>query len=153
MRESFVSTIAIRGQSFYLFDTYDGIPERSMLPEEREGRMAENEQFFVECYEIAKRNFAEYPRARLIRGKVPDTLATVDVNSVAYLHLDMNVAQPERAAIEHFWPKMSVGAVVLLDDYGWTPYRPQKDTLDEFARGEGVEILTLPTGQGLLIKS
>jgi hypothetical protein len=140
-------------KNFYLFDTYDGIPVRSMLPEEREGRLAENEQFFVECYEIAKRNFAKYPRAKLIRGIVPDTLATVDVNSVAYLHLDLNVAQPERAAIEHFWPKMSVGAVVLLDDYGWTPYRPQKDTLDEFARREGVEILTVPTGQGLLIKS
>jgi len=65
----------------------------------------------------------------------------------------MNIAKPERAAIEFFWPKLVPGAVVILDDYGWVPFRAQKDALDEFAANVGVEIMTLPTGQGLLIKS
>ena len=55
-------------------------------------------------------------------------------------------------AIEHFWPKLSTGAMVVLDDYGWTRYEAQKETIDEFARSVGVEALTLPTGQGLLVK-
>ena len=108
---------------------------------------------YPDCWEIAQHNFAPYPRARLVRGMVPNTLATVDIGPVCYLCIDMNIAAPERAAMEHFWPRLVTGAPVIFDDYGWTPYRAQKDSLDAFARSHGVEIATLPTGQGLLIKS
>jgi hypothetical protein len=40
----------------------------------------------------------------------------------------------------------------MLDDYGWVGYRPQKDALDEFASRKGVETLTLPTGQGVMLR-
>jgi hypothetical protein len=43
--------------------------------------------------------------------------------------------------------------VILLDDYGWAPYHKQKETIDEFAAMQGVEIMMLPTGHGLLIRS
>lgn len=141
-------------KSFWLFDTYAGFPDDQItLTEISLGRNEENSSLYTECYEIAKKNFKPFPNARLVRGKVPETLSTVSISTVAYLHLDMNLAYPERAAIEYFWPKMPIGGIVLLDDYGWTPYRPQKDTLDEFAKKNGVEIMMLPTGQGLLIKS
>jgi O-methyltransferase len=141
------------GKNFYLFDTFEGIPPAQMSERERAlGRAAEN-AMYPDCWEVAQRNFAPFPRARLVRGMVPDSLSRVEIGPVAYLCIDMNIAAPERAAIEHFWPRLVTGAPVILDDYGWTPYREQKESLDEFARLRGVEIATLPTGQGLLIKS
>jgi hypothetical protein len=141
-------------KSFWLFDTFNGIPlEQASELELGLGRDKENIDLYFECYEKTKSNFASFDNVNFVKGRVPDTLSSVSISEVAYLHLDMNIAHPERAAIEFFWPKMPVGAVVLLDDYGWAPYRPQKDTLDEFARNNGVEIMMLPTGQGLLIKS
>lgn len=142
------------GKSFWLFDTYSGMPPDQITKTEAElGRNEENSSLYLECYETAKRNFMPFPKANLVKGCVPDTLSSVSIPVVAYLHLDMNLSYPERAAIEYFWPKMPVGAIVLLDDYGWAPYRPQKDILDDFAKKNGVEIMMLPTGQGLLIKS
>ena len=44
------------------------------------------------------------------------------------------------------------GAVVLLDDYAWATHRAQKEALDAFAAAHGAMILSLPTGQGLLIR-
>lgn len=147
-------------KNFWLFDTYCGMPEEQMSPHERVfelrrlggSRPEINERLYPECYETTKRNFAPYPRAKLVRGKIPDTLGSVEINDVAYLSIDMNLALPERAALEHFWPKLSSGAIVVLDDYGWTGMHEQKNTHDEFAASQGCEILTLPTGQGLLIK-
>ena len=140
-------------KTFWLFDTFQGIPEDQVTDDERRlGRLYEN-SIYPECYELAKRNFLPFKNARLVRGRVPDSLETVPIDTVAFLHLDMNIAFPERAAIEYFWPKMPVGAVVLLDDYGWVPYRAQKIAMDEFARNNGVVIMMLPTGQGMLIKS
>jgi O-methyltransferase len=141
------------GKTFWLFDTFAGIPEEQMAEEERPFRIEENDAFYQQdSYEIARRNFAPYPNARLVRGRVPDSLEGAGIGAVSYLSLDMNIAAPELAALEFFWPKLSVGAIVLLDDYGWTHYRPQKVAMDRFAAKQDVEIATLPTGQGLLIK-
>ena len=140
-------------KSFWLFDTYEGIPPEQVSPEERaQGRIEQGAASYSPCYDLAKRNFAPYPRARLIKGKVPESLSTAPIDKVAYLCLDMTIAYPERAAIEYFWPRMVTGAIAVLNLYGWAPYRPQKRVLDEFANKEGVEIMLLPTGQGLLIK-
>lgn len=136
---------------FYLFDTFAGIPESQMSDSERATRLISNTKY-PDCYEITSKHFKSYPRAKLIRGMVPDTLSSVDIPSVAYLSLDMNIAFPERKAIEHFWPRLSPGAFVVLDDYGWKDYELQRETMDEFARENGVEVLALPTGQGLMIK-
>jgi len=139
-------------RTFYLFDTFNGIPEEQMPPEEREKKLLENELFYPDCYEQAKANFAPYPNMKLIRGRVPDTLEGAKIDRVAYLSIDMNVAEAELAAIEYFWDKLVPGAPVVLDDYGWSAYASQKHVLDKFAAGVGSSILTLPTGQGLMFK-
>ena len=142
------------GKSFWLFDTFEGIPSEQMSELEKAlGRAEESAAIFPPCYEVARSNFAPYPKAHLVRGRVPDSLVMAPISDVAYLCIDMNIALPERAALEYFWPRMVTGGVAILDNYGWQPYRAQKASLDEFAAQEGVEIMMLPTGQGLLIKA
>jgi O-methyltransferase len=140
------------GKHFYLFDTFKGIPLEQLLPEERATGRADENTAYEECYETTRSNFERYPNAHLVRGKVPDTLGAVDIDKVCYLMLDMNITKPEIAAINHFWPKLVPGAIVLMDDYGWAGYIHQKRALDAFAESNGVKILNLPTGQGMLLK-
>ena len=141
------------GRSFWLFDTFRGIPiEQAASAEERAHVRIHNEANYFDCYELTKQNFAPYPRAKLIRGTVSETLGSVQIDRVSYLSIDMNVAAPERAALEHFWPKLTSGAVVLLDDYGFRGYEDQHREADFFAAANGVSVLSLPTGQGMLVK-
>jgi hypothetical protein len=58
---------------------------------------------------------------------------------------------PERAALEALWPRIPRGGVVLLDDYAYWGHGNQKDAMDAAARSLGVEVLSLPTGQGLIV--
>lgn len=71
---------------------------------------------------------------------------------MAYLHIDMNCAPPEVAALRFFWPRLTPGAFVLLDDYAIGERDEQRVAMDEVAGELGVKICSLPTGQGLLIK-
>jgi hypothetical protein len=41
---------------------------------------------------------------------------------------------------------------MLLDDYGWESHIQQKIAFDEFALRHGIQILSLPTGQAILMK-
>jgi hypothetical protein len=141
-------------KSFYLFDTYEGIPtEQINEAEKRLGREELSKAVYRECYEATRRSFAPYPRVQLVRGVVPDSLPTVDIDQVCYLSIDMNIVFPEIAALEYFWGKLSLGAPVVLDDYGKTKFVEQKRAMDAFAARHDVKILNLPTGQGLLLKS
>ena len=137
-------------KSFYLFDTYNGIPQEQIT--EREAYRAALHHY-PDCFEKVKNSFSEFTNAKLVRGKIPDTLNNVAIDKVSYLSIDMNIEKPERAAIEFFWPKMPIGGIVVLDDYAFGGYEAQHDSMDEFASKVGATILTLPTGQGLIIKA
>ncbi len=76
----------------------------------------------------------------------------VRAEKIAYLHLDMNCSVPELAAIQFFWERLVPSAFVLLDDYAYYGYLSQKIAMDHFAQEKGIKILSLPTGQGLLVK-
>jgi hypothetical protein len=136
-------------RTFYLLDTYCGIPDQDR------GVAAEYYQnAYPDCYDEVCATFRPYPNVRIVRGRVPDTLPQVLSERVAYLSIDMNCVEPEIAAANYFWDKLVPGAVVVLDDYGagvW--HKDQKDAFDQFAQERGVEILTLPTCQGLMVKS
>ena len=71
---------------------------------------------------------------------------------VAFLHIDMNCAYPERAALEFFWDRLSPGAIVLLDDYAYFGHDRQAEAIGSAAQALGAAVLSLPTGQGLIIK-
>ncbi len=64
----------------------------------------------------------------------------------------MNTRDPEIAAAEYFWDKLVSGAAIVLDDYGWRKHIEQKRAFDDFASRRGVQVLSLPTGQGLILK-
>jgi len=140
------------GKNIYLFDTYSGIPIEQMTEDEIEGgRPAENE-FYTDCYRQVCHSFREYKNAHIIQGLVPASLRTVNCEKVCYLSIDMNIVKPEIDALNFFWEKLAPGAPIVLDDYGWEKYKPQKEAHDEFARSKGLTIVELPTGQGILLK-
>ena len=140
-------------KSFYLFDTFCGIPREQISEREQEASRSEmSAAVYRDCYESTRENFAEFSRVKLVRGIVPHSLPTAGIERVCFLSIDMNIAYPEVAALEYFWDKLVAGAPVVLDDYGKSKFREQKRAMDEIARRKGVTILDLPTGQGLLLK-
>lgn len=147
------------GKTFYLLDTFAGIDQRFITEREREaGAMNKSEAAlnlgaYVSGVDSVRANFAQWRNQRIIVGTVPETLEQVDTNTIAFLHIDMNCAPPEIAALRYFWPKLTPGAIVLLDDYSQRGFDEQRIAMDDLARELGVPICALPTGQGLIIKS
>jgi hypothetical protein len=146
------------GKMFYLLDTFTGLdPELLSEAEKQSGAVEYNRNalksgFYTSGVEAVKENFSPWKNWRIIQGRIPETLKEAQPDAVAYLHLDMNCSAPEVAAAEYFWPRMVKGGLILLDDYGAIGFRLSKQGMDQFARKKNVKVLSLPTGQGLIIK-
>lgn len=145
-------------KTFYLLDTFSGLDERYVSDDERRrNAMDKNKRllrsgFYTSDVDAVRANFSQWQNIRIVVGSIPDTLPEVQADRVAYLHLDMNCAPPEVAAFTYFWDRLAPGAFVLLDDYAYAGSELQKAAMDELATARRVQILSLPTGQGLLIK-
>lgn len=137
-------------KTFYLLDTFEGLAEQYLRADEKE--LGIKPGGYEPCYEQVKQTFRDFSNVVIIKGPVPDTLSQVKTQTVCFLSIDMNCVEPEIAAAEFFWDKLVSGAVMLLDDYGHREHRLQKAAFDSFAIRQGVPVLSLPTGQGLIIK-
>lgn len=147
-----------QGRRFWLIDTFAGpVLEQFTEEETRAGRpeiarAASEAGAYVTDLERVRANFAEWPSASIIRGAVPEVLPELSVAELAFLHIDMNCAAPEVAALEFFWERLSVGGAVLLDDYAYLGHECQRRAMDDAARRLGRSVLALPTGQGLMLR-
>ncbi len=143
---------------FYLIDTFDGPVLGQYSPEEVDrGRLKVAEDAlaagaYVTDPEQVRANYSEWPNIVVVQGAVPEALPALDVGNVAFLHIDLNCAYPERAALEFFWDRLSCGAIVLLDDYAYFGHDCQTHSIDAAAQRLGTEVLSLPTGQGMIIR-
>src|SRR5690606_35177127 len=105
-----------------------------------------------QLYAQVRNRFVDTPNVIVTQGKVPDVLAEVVPEKIAFMHLDMNNAEAEIGALEVLFERMVPGAVMVLDDYGWLAYRQQALAEDPWFAQRGYRVLELPTGQGLVIK-
>jgi len=130
-------------RSFYLYDLFEyqeGSPYVKMPA------------LGPDLYDEVRRKFAPIPRAKVIKGHVPDILEIESPEQIAFLHIDMNNVAAEIGALDKLFNKVTSGGMIVLDDYGYLPYRAQRDAERQWFADRGYDVIELPTGQGLVIK-
>jgi O-methyltransferase len=127
---------------FYGYDTFDYNP---VPGHEFEGQEAG-------LYESVRQRFDGYPQVHLIRGLIPDSFEDACPNKISYLHIDLNNAESEIATLGALFDRVVPGGIIILDDYEWAGYRPQKIAEDSWLERRKHHVFPLPTGQGLVIK-
>lgn len=145
---TYIDFKSLKDRRYYLFDTFCGLDPEFCTQEEY---LYYKDQY-PDCYDFVVDSFKKFPNVIIIKGIVPNTLPQAGIKKVAYLSIDMNCAFPEGEALKYFWPIAEPGAIVVLDDYGWTVHINQKKVADDFASSVGAKVLSLPTGQGMMIK-
>jgi hypothetical protein len=105
---------SIKDRKYYLFDTYNGLDNKVSTDEEYN----REKNKYPECYKFVVDSFKDYPNVVIVKGVVPETLSQVNIEKVSYLSIDMNCAYAELEAMKHFWSKLVIGGIIVLDDYG-----------------------------------
>ncbi len=114
------------------FDTFEGFPDLS-----RQDKTGTGAESHVGGFDIgdsgvyedllesiahfdADRQLGHIPKVEILKGNVAETIpAYLEENPhtlVSLLHLDVDIYEPTKIALEHFLPRMPRGAVIVFDE-------------------------------------
>lgn len=137
-------------KAWRLYDTFEGIPQDQLDP----GWAGINQGLYKGTFsfdDVAER-FAPFPNIEVIKGRAPEVLAEGAPEQIAFLHIDLNNSTAEIAALDVLFDRISPGGVIVFDDFCWRSARAQYQAERAWFAARGLEILPLPTGQGLFVK-
>lgn len=139
----------------WLFDTYEGMPPPSSRDkqwdgEDATGRLAVQERapaamndWAFATLEDVRRQMASvgYPPQLLnfVKGPVEQTIPGQSPATISLLRLDTDWYQSTLHELQQLWPRLSVGGVLIIDDYGH--WQGAREATDEFFATQGISVL------------
>ena len=123
----------------YLFDTFEGMKDPSEKDVNIKGLVATEERkkrvtWSRAPLEAVKQNFAgiayDSERIHYVKGMVEDTVPEQAPEKIALLRLDTDWYESTRHELEHLFPRLSSGGILIIDDYGH--WAGAKEATDEF---------------------
>jgi SAM-dependent methyltransferase len=81
---------------------------------------------------------------RLVPGLIPGTLAEVDAPALSFAHIDVNLYEPTRAALEFVLDRLQPGGAVVFDDYNWPATMGARRAIDDVCAARGRSVISLP---------
>lgn len=140
-----------KGKELHVYDSFEGLPEAK--PEDgdtkfRKGEMAVGEEALLANFKMID---AEPPIIH--KGWFNDILPTGLPDKIAFAHLDGDFYDSIRVSLEHVYPRLSKGAVCLIDDYsdpdvydGWNELPGVKKACDEYLKDKLEQVSVLYAG-------
>jgi O-methyltransferase len=147
----------VTDRDVWLFDTFEGMTEPTEkdtsdfhdAPASEYWRQAEGkpwpEWFGPDVFseEIVRENVASagYPEVRLrfVKGPVEETIPGSAPAEIALLRLDTDWYESTRHELEHLYPRLATGGVLILDDYGH--WKGARQAVDEYFAADARPLL------------
>lgn len=142
-----------RSRTLHLFDTFEGMPPPTGI--DREAQSGQPASVLLEgadecsdlrCYaplDQVRTNLAStgYPAEKtdFIKGRVEDTIPAHAPREIAVLRLDTDWYQSTKHELVHLYPRLSVGGVLIVDDYGH--WEGARNAVDEYIAEHELQIL------------
>lgn len=99
------------------------------------------------------------PRVKLVKGDICKTLPQFVKDNpglrLCLVHFDCDMYEPTKTGLECLWDLVVPGGVVLLDEYGIRPWEGESKAVDEFFKGQEIEIKRFdwcPNPGGYIVK-
>ena len=122
--------LGVTDRDLYLFDTFTHMPEPGAEDWAHTGEHASqilDEVADAEAFRYHDLTTVQatvlgtgYPpdRVHFVAGMVEDTIPAAAPDAVAFCRLDTDWYASTRHELEHLWPRLSPGGILLVDDYG-----------------------------------
>lgn len=148
----FIAQASTHGK-LYLFDSFQGLSDPDSIDKNigedvmpwAAGDMSTNEA-------TLRHNLDRYDSVVVLPGWIPERFKEVADHQFRLVHIDVDLYQPTRDSLFFFYPRLVNGGVIVMDDYGFKTCPGATRAAEELAASQGIKILHLATGQGVIMK-
>lgn len=133
-----------------LFDSFNGLSTPDVL-DGSWWHKGDLQSTVVDVTENLK-PIGDYSFIDIYEGWIPDRFDEVEDRTFCFVHIDVDLAQPTLSAVEFFYPKLSQGGIMLMDDYGFTSCPGVTKVFDDFMADKPEQIINLSSGGCFIVK-
>lgn len=134
-------------KDFLLFDTFEGTPEHSKEDNvKRHGFYADTSLSEVKAF------LSDFNNVHYFPGFIPQVFQNLQKKEYAFVHIHLNLYTSTKNALEYIFDKLTLGGIILIEDYGLSQCLGVKKATDEYVQSQGNTVIHLPTGQAIVIK-
>jgi hypothetical protein len=132
----------------YLFDTFNGFDARDFV-----GSDAGQSVYFSDTsLQAVKQLIGEDDGTVYCAGYFPESLTAEARDSVfALAHIDCDLYEPMKAALEFFYPRLSPGGMIVMHDYSSGEWKGATRAIDEFLAQIQEQLVLVPDKSGTAI--
>ena len=147
------------GRHYHIFDSFEGLSEpkeQDAISRNEYGEMGVHCQpggAFLGTLEVVKATLSDYPVIEYHQGWIPESLLNVPDRRYKFVHLDLDLYEPIKGALEYFYPRMVQSGAIVIDEYAIPRWPGAKKAVDEYCSEHDLApAVSLTTGNGVLIK-
>lgn len=96
---------------FYVFEAFEGLPHTGHV----DSRFARG--MFASSEAALRRRLERYPNTTIVAGYFPQTASSIMNEKFSYVHLDVDLYDTTKDALEFFYPRMHLGGRIISHDY------------------------------------
>jgi hypothetical protein len=138
----------VTDRDLYLFDTFTGMTDPGVEDVKQGGRHASELldspafQCVADIDDVRTNMFSTgyaAERMHFIKGPVENTVPAHAPDEIAILRLDTDWYASTKHELEHLYPRLTPGGVLIIDDYAY--WRGARQAVDEYFLESGVALL------------
>ncbi len=139
-------------KKLFLFDSFEGLSMPDSEDSTRQGVQEWQSGDLKTTEDVLRKNISEFSHIHILKGWIPERFQEVAERQFCLVHIDVDLYQPTLDSLKFFYPRLSPGGVIVMDDYGFLTCPGATKAAHEFMADKPEHILHLPTGQGIIIR-
>lgn len=139
------------GSGHFMIDSFEGLPPGR----DDDGPTAIVGRFNDTSVEHVRGALSEFPGATIVKGWIPGAFAELPEQTYRFVHVDVDLHDSTLDSLEYFYPRMSPGGIIVIDDYGPWPtgvWPGCAKAVRTFCDRTGVPHTALDTGNAVIVK-
>jgi hypothetical protein len=143
---------AKHGRHVYLFDTFAGFDERDFKGADAHRQATWHRGHFTDTSVEGVQKLIDRDNVTCVKGFFPESTANMTLpEKIAVAHIDCDLYEPMKAALEMFYPRVPPGGLIIMHDYssGWWP--GAKQAVDEFFADRPEKPVLMPDKSGTAV--
>jgi predicted O-methyltransferase YrrM len=138
-------------KALWLLDTFEGYQQ--VDPAKDGAHMQVNDCKCRSLEDVTRLLANDTNAVHLVKGLIPGTLAQVTAPAISFAHIDVNLHEPTKAALEFALERLSRGGVIVFDDYNWPATFGARQAIDEVCAHHRLPVISLPEStQAFIVK-